>query len=137
MNQISIPLDTIALSAAEFAELQALTKRHSGGVSAIFSTTPDGRAFAPNRSGKNPQGEREYLDDISSVLEQLKRSLNARRMNGGRMFVTIDGAFWKRGPAGRIEKVQFVSWRWRGDSPEHREMTNEEIIALLKNGRRF
>lgn len=56
-------------------------------------------------------------------------------MEGGRLFVNYEGAYWKRGSAGSIEKVLFVSWRWKGDPPRREEtsqMSFEELLALTQ-----
>jgi hypothetical protein len=47
------------------------------------------------------------------------------------MFVNVEGAFWKEGHVGRIERVQFVRWRWKGAPPIRHLMTDEEFKALL------
>jgi hypothetical protein len=128
-KRIEVPVDPIGISAPEFEALEALTKRFSGDVKAIFSVNREGDIFPPPGKGKTHSRDRECVTDILYVLDQLARSLQSRRIEGGRMFVNLEGAFWKKGPTGRIERVQFVRWRWKGDPPIRHQMTDEEFKA--------
>jgi hypothetical protein len=59
-------------------------------------------------------------------------------MEGGRLFVDYEGAYWKRGSTGSIEKIRFVSWSWKGDPPERAEiprMSYKELLAIAANNR--
>ena len=134
-DRIAVPLDPIGITSAEFEEVRALTKRFSGDVKAIFSVNRDGDKWAPPGHGNTPSSKRELLMDTPYVLGQLAKSLGRRKIEGGRMFVTRDGAFWKSGTVGNIERIQFVSWRWEGEPPERGdipELTWEDIQPMLR-----
>lgn len=132
-REIEVPPDPIGISAAEFNELRDLTIRCRNDAKAIFSTNSEGSVWPPTRYGKTPHGEREYISDMPYVLDQLRRSLAIQRMSGGRLFVD-NGAYWKMGSTGNIEKVRFAEWRWKGDEPvreEVAERSREEIVASI------
>jgi hypothetical protein len=102
---------------------------------AIFST--NGNDIWPSsRFGRTPKNERDSIDDIPYILDQLRRSLIARRMEGGRLFVNGEGAYWKQGTAGSTNKILFVSWCWRGDPPEKQKLPSyKELLASSAKSR--
>src|ERR1700735_1169641 len=123
-TKIEVPHDPIGITVNEFEELRDLTIRYRNDAKAIFSTNPEGKVWPTPRYGNTPPGGRKYIEDMPHILEQLRRSLTNRRMEGGRLFVDDDGAYWKKGAVGSTEKVRFTYWRWKGERPVH-----EEIIA--------
>jgi hypothetical protein len=112
--------------------LRELTVRCRNDAKAIFSTNGH-EIWASTRKGRTPLSEREPIDDIPYILDQLRRSLIRRRMEGGRLFVDFEGAYWKRGSAGRIDKIRFVSWCWKGDPPEIEEIPQMSFKELLEH----
>lgn len=133
--KFEVPPDPIGITAAEFEELRHLTVRWRYDAKAIFSTNCEGDVWPSTRYGQTPPGEREYISDMPYILGQLRRSLTVRRMEGGRLFVKDDGAYWKMGTTGNIEEVQFAYWRWKGERPVHEEipeLSREEVVASIK-----
>lgn len=122
-DAITVPPDPTRITAQEFQHLRELTFRCHNDAQAVFSTNRD-EIWPSTRFGNTPRSEREFLEGISYILEQLRRSLIARRMNGGRLFVDYEGAYWKSGSTGSIEKIRFVCWNWKGDPPEQRKPSN-------------
>jgi hypothetical protein len=117
VDDISVKPDPIGITKTEFSQLRDLTFRCQNDAKAIFSTNGD-KIWPSPRFGRTPRNECEPIDDIPHILEQLKRSLLNRRIEGGRLFVDYEGAYWKYGFAGRIKKIRFVAWRWKGDPPD-------------------
>lgn len=120
IDEISVPPDPTRISAEEFHELRKLTLRYGNDAKAIFSTNGD-EVWASTRFGRTPSDERKPIENIPYILDQLRRSLIARRIEGGRLFVDYEGAYWKGGSVGSIEKVRFVVWLWKGDPPQLKE----------------
>jgi len=59
-------------------------------------------------------------------------------MEGGRLFVDDDGAYWKEGTTGNIVKVQFANWRWKGEPPPQDEIlmpSRDELVASIMKRR--
>ena len=128
-GMVTVPPDPIGISVEEFNELRNLTKRWRYDAKAIFGTNGD-EVWASTRSGRTPLSEREPIENIPYVLHQLKKSLHRRRMEGGRLFVNEDGAYWKQGSPGNIHKIQFVTWRWKGDPPIRKDIPERTIRTL-------
>lgn len=122
-------IEQIGITADQFRFLEERTRRWGGDAKAIFSTNDVNDIFPSTRHGKVPLSERLDVSSQSLILDKLAECLRRWRVNGGRIFVTERGAYWKERRGSETVKMQFARWEWKGDPPSAR--TAEQSARMV------
>ena len=88
-----VPLE---ITREEFTELQALQRKSRSDWPAAFSTNPRGHIWPWVCRGWTPFDLRDHVRGFSIVVDQVADLYLEERPEGGRFFIDLQGAHWKR-----------------------------------------
>jgi hypothetical protein len=97
----------IRLTLKEIAQLIQLQKTKKWEWPAVFSTNSHGSIWAGTTFSRTPIEEREELRDLVPVLNRIRDLYLGQREQGGRMFIDLQGAYFKEKNGQPIQFVKF------------------------------
>lgn len=97
----------IRLTLRELAQLIKLQKTKRWKWPAVFSTNSHESVWAGTTFGKTPIEDREELSDLVPVLNRIRDLYLGQREEGGRMFIDLDGAFYRNKQDQQFQIVKF------------------------------
>lgn len=106
-----VPLE---ITHEEFIELLSLQRKCRPDWPAAFSTNPLGHIWPWVCYGWTPLQSRDYVRGCSTVIDRVAKLYLDERPEGGRFFIDMQGAHWKRWDG---ELMTFVYFRLVGKRP--------------------
>jgi len=97
----------IKLTAQEAAQLIQLQKTRKWDWPAVFSANSQGSIWAGTTYSRTPVEDREELRDLVPVLNRIRDLYLGQREQGGRMFIDLQGAYYKEKSNQPIKFVSF------------------------------
>jgi hypothetical protein len=88
-----VPLE---ITHEEFIELLSLQRKCRPDWPAAFSTNPRGHIWPWVCYGWTPLESRDYVRGFSTVIDRVAKLYLDERPEGGRFFIDMQGAHWKR-----------------------------------------
>ena len=122
-------MKTIEITRKQFDEFKQLQVRKRWDWPATFSANPAGQIWPYVTNGPTPDEKRDYVQGVSTLLDQVAAIYTAHREEGGRFFIGWKGAFYRS--EDDDSERQIILWDFGVDlQPAKNQQTYKELREL-------